>query len=56
MFEEQSFDQSASIKLTEELLRTKKVGRRKKVLAGKEHASIQAMAKFLVETSYPSDG
>ena len=42
IFEEQSFDQSALKKLTEELSRTKKVIRRKKVLAGKERASIRA--------------
>ena len=35
MFEEQSSDQSALKKLTEELLRTKKVRRREKVVAGK---------------------
>ena len=43
MFEEQSFDQSAPKKLTEELLRAKKVRRGKKVLAGKECASIHAL-------------
>jgi len=42
MFEEQSFDQSALKKLTEELSRAKKVRGRKKVLAGKECASIRA--------------
>ena len=40
MFEEQSFDQSALKKLTEKLSRAKKVRGRKKVLAGKECASI----------------
>ena len=43
MFEEQSFDQSAQKKLTKELSRAKKVRRRKKVLAGKDCASIQAL-------------
>ena len=43
MFEEQSFDQSALKELTKELSRAKKVRRRKKVLAGKECASIQAL-------------
>ena len=43
MFEEQSFDQSALKELTKELSRAKKVWRRKKVLAGKERASIQAL-------------
>ena len=38
-----SFDKSALKKLTEELSRTKKVKRRKKVLAGKEHAGIQTL-------------
>ena len=40
MFEEQSIDQSALKKLTEELSRTKKS---EKVLAGKERASIRAL-------------
>ena len=43
MFEEQSFDQSALKKLTEELSWAKKVRGRKKVLAGKECASIRAL-------------
>ena len=43
MFEEQSFDQSPLKELTKELSRAKKVRRRKKVLAGKECASIQAL-------------
>ena len=43
MFEEQSFDQSPLKELTKELSRAKKVRRRKKVLAGKECASIQTL-------------
>ena len=43
MFEQQSFDQSTLKKLREDLLRTKKVRRRKKVLAGKERANIWAL-------------
>ena len=40
MFQEQSFDQSVLIKLTEEPSQIKKVRRTEKVLAGKEGASI----------------
>ena len=43
MFQEQSFDQGVLKKLTEELLQTNKVRRRKKVLAGKECSSIQTL-------------
>ena len=43
MFEEQSFDRSALEKLTEKLPETKKVPGGRKVLLGKERASIRAL-------------
>ena len=52
MFEEQSYDQSALKNLTEELWRTKKVRRRKKVLAGKERASIGALSDLPLHVIY----
>ena len=52
MFEEQSYDQSALKNLTEELWWTKKVRRRKKVLAGKERASIRALSDLPLRVIY----
>ena len=49
MFEEQSFDQSALKKLTEGLSQTKKVTRRKKVLAGKDLSIVFALARDLFQ-------